>query len=90
MARRRARSSAPHCRQQATTGVRTASGGTSDLGKGNGMGYGPCSSEGVGEHAAVGGILGDRGANVLLFSTSELNNLHSLWDKSMRAHDLRA
>ena len=30
--------------------------------------------------AAVGGVLGDRGANRLLFSASESNNLHALWD----------
>ena len=33
--------------------------------------------------AAVGGVLGDRRGNGLLFSASESNNLHALWDKCL-------
>jgi S1/P1 nuclease len=33
--------------------------------------------------AAAGGILGDRGANGLLFSASTANNLHAVWDKCL-------
>ena len=33
--------------------------------------------------AAVGGVLGDRGANGLLFSVSESNNLHAVWDRCL-------
>jgi S1/P1 Nuclease len=33
--------------------------------------------------ASAGGVLGDRGGNGLLFSTSEANNVHALWDKCL-------